>query len=204
MNREKREIKIGDEVFVRVFNKRPMHWNESGRMDHLMGKILKVTNRNNFGHIAVYDEVVKHSWWLTDYDVNLINEDQPAIEIYKKGNKIIATNCVTGKKAIAKCHPDDKFSFSKGVEIAVERLIGNSKDYYDASDGYKILMEAINICKENYPNLNYDMTLGVVIISKCLEHDNPCSLISKVMFHAIRMDLPETQTLLADYLNMNS
>ena len=44
------------------------------------------------------------------------------IVIYRNGNSVIAKDKATGKKAEAKCHPDDEFDFMTGVKLALERL----------------------------------------------------------------------------------
>mgnify|MGYP006916043099 CR=1 FL=1 len=44
------------------------------------------------------------------------------IVIYRDGNSVIAKDKVTGKKAVAKCHPDDEFDFMTGAKLALERL----------------------------------------------------------------------------------
>jgi hypothetical protein len=55
------ELKIGDYVRVKKFKKRPIGWNTKGKMDHLMGKICKVTSI--FGDIIrIYDKKYDYSW----------------------------------------------------------------------------------------------------------------------------------------------
>lgn len=44
------------------------------------------------------------------------------IVIYRDGNSVIAKDKETGKKAVAKCHPDDEFDFMVGAKLALERL----------------------------------------------------------------------------------
>lgn len=46
------------------------------------------------------------------------------ISIYREGRSIIAENVFTGEKAIARCHPDDKFEPRVGACIAFNRLVG--------------------------------------------------------------------------------
>ena len=38
---------------------------------------------------------------------------------------------ITGEKAIAKCHPKDKFNFKKGFEIVYDRLSDNPIEIRD-------------------------------------------------------------------------
>lgn len=44
------------------------------------------------------------------------------IVIYKKDRQVIALDKSTGKKAIARCNPEDKFDFNIGARLAFERL----------------------------------------------------------------------------------
>lgn len=44
------------------------------------------------------------------------------IVIYRKGNETIALDKRTGKKAVAKCCPDDTYNFDTGAELAFKRL----------------------------------------------------------------------------------
>ena len=46
------------------------------------------------------------------------------IVIYRKGDETIALDKTTGKKAVAKCHPDDEYDFNTGAKLAFERLTG--------------------------------------------------------------------------------
>lgn len=44
------------------------------------------------------------------------------IVIYKKDRQVVALDKSTGKKAIARCNPEDKFDFEFGARLAFERL----------------------------------------------------------------------------------
>lgn len=50
---------------------------------------------------------------------------ESCIVIYKKGAETIALDKSTGKKAVAKCSPDDTYDFYTGAELALSRLIGH-------------------------------------------------------------------------------
>lgn len=47
------------------------------------------------------------------------------IVIYRKGNETIALDKRTGKKAVAKCCPEDTYNFDTGAKLAFERLNEN-------------------------------------------------------------------------------
>lgn len=50
------------------------------------------------------------------------------IVIYRNGNKVIALDKSTGKKAEARCNPADDFDFHIGARIAFERLMGETEE----------------------------------------------------------------------------
>lgn len=60
------------------------------------------------------------------FSMNLMSvNNNETIVIYRKGNETIALDKSTGKKAVAKCSPQDKFDFYTGAKLALERLTGN-------------------------------------------------------------------------------
>ena len=116
------ELKVGDYVRVKKFNKRPIAWNSKGKMDHLMGKICKVTGISVLGDIIkIYDKKYDYSW---RFNKEVVEKVSNTIVIYTKGNQVIALDKATGEKAVAKCHPDDEFDFNIGAKLAFERLMG--------------------------------------------------------------------------------
>lgn len=141
------ELKIGDYVRVKKFKKRPIGWNSKGKMDHLMGKICKVTSI--FGDIIrIYDKKYDYSWSVHKEEVEKVSN---TIVIYMKGNQVIALDKATGKKAVAKCHPDDEFDFNIGAKLAFERLMGVSygisvKEMRDKL--YKYCIDFSKMCRD--------------------------------------------------------
>lgn len=65
-----------------------------------------------------------------------INE---TIVIYRKGNEVIALDKATGKKAIAKCSPEDTFDFNIGAKLAFDRLMNGNKESITVEDMRKKL-----------------------------------------------------------------
>lgn len=53
------------------------------------------------------------------------------IVIYQKGEEVIALDKLTGKKAVAKCSPEDEFNFLTGAKLAFARLIEHFKPLYN-------------------------------------------------------------------------
>lgn len=118
------ELKIGDYVRVKKFKKRPIGWNMKGKMDHLMGKICKVTSISGSGDIIrIYDKKYDYSWSVHKEEVEKVSN---TIVIYMIGNQVIAFDKATGENAVARCHPDDEFDFNIGAKLAFERLMGVS------------------------------------------------------------------------------
>lgn len=50
------------------------------------------------------------------------------VTIYAEDRKVIAVDKASGKTGVARCHPDDKFDFYLGAEIALERLKEQCKE----------------------------------------------------------------------------
>lgn len=91
------------------------------------------------------------------YDIGDLNcwtdamfEPVETIVIYREGNKVIALDKSTGKKAEARCCPDNEFDFEVGAKLAFERLmrpepkfkagdrvIGNSDKYNITGKGWR-------------------------------------------------------------------
>lgn len=62
-------------------------------------------------------------YWCGEEMLELV-EKKPneCIVIYRKDSDVIALDKRTGKKAVAKCSPDDEFDFNIGAKLAFERL----------------------------------------------------------------------------------
>ena len=54
-------------------------------------------------------------------------ENKEHIVIYRKANETIALDKTTGKKAVAKCSPEDTYDFYTGAKLAFDRLTGTEK-----------------------------------------------------------------------------
>lgn len=114
-------FKAGDKVRVKKFKERPSTWNSGGKMDHLMGKVVKI------GRVvsptkcvyAVHDSKNDYDWFFKEDDLEPVNE---TIVIYSKEREVIAVDKVTGDKAIARCSPADEYDFHVGAKLALERL----------------------------------------------------------------------------------
>lgn len=93
------------------------------------GNIIKITDVNKDN--VTYETIKGHGPVASDF-----NADSPfarhltkvkckdeSIVIYRKDNKVIALDKLTGKKGIARCCPEDTFNFETGAKLAFERLM---------------------------------------------------------------------------------
>ena len=147
------ELKVGDYVRVKKFKKRPKGWNSEGKMDHLMGKEVKIIAIDeSFNSIEIYDKKAHCNWCCDESDVEKTSK---TIVIYEKENQVIALDKVTGEKAIAKCQPDDEFDFYIGAKLAFERLRGGS---YEIS--VKEMRDKLYKYCTDFPKMCRDCDLG--------------------------------------------
>lgn len=92
---------------------------EVGAVTKITSQSHHITNRESIGY-RVEDSVF--TW-----DERALAPVNETIVIYRKGQEVIATNKITGKKAIAKCSPVDEFKFEVGAKLAFDRLISIEK-----------------------------------------------------------------------------
>ena len=71
--------------------------------------------------------------------------EHETIVIYRKDNEVIALDKRTGKKAIAKCSPEDTFDFNIGAKLAFDRLMNDNKESTIVEDMRKKLK---NYCSD--------------------------------------------------------
>ena len=123
-------FKAGDNVRVKKFKERPFYWNCEGKMDHLMGKVVKIERTVNSRYV-VRDSKNDCDWIFRDDDLEPLNE---TIVIYSKEREVIALDKATGDKAIARCNPSDEYDFHVGAKLAFERLIKEKSDKVQLSE----------------------------------------------------------------------
>ena len=61
-------------------------------------------------------------YWCYEETLELILNHEPII-IYQNGREVVAFDKESGKKAVAKCSPNDEFDFMTGAKLAFERLV---------------------------------------------------------------------------------
>lgn len=128
-------FKAGDKVRVKKFKERPFYWNWDGKMDHLMGKVVKIERTVNSRYV-VRDSKNDCDWIFRDDDLDPVNE---TIVIYSKDREVIAVDKTTGEKAIARCNPADEYDFRIGAKLAFERLMNGNKENITVEDMRKRL-----------------------------------------------------------------
>lgn len=131
-------FKAGDKVRVKKFKERPSYWNREGKMDHLMGKVVKIERLVSPTKCvyAVHDSKNDYDWFFREDDLEPVNE---TIVIYSKEREVIAVDKVTGDKAIARCSPADEYDFHVGAKLAFERLMNGNKENITVEDMRKRL-----------------------------------------------------------------
>jgi hypothetical protein len=144
-------FKAGDNVRVKKFKERPFYWNCEGKMDHLMGKVVKIERVASTvnGRYVVHDSKNDYDWRIEEDDLEPVNE---TIVIYRKDREVIAVDKVTGDKAIARCNPADEYDFQIGAKLAFDRLMNGNKENITAEDMRKRLVSycgsiSCNDCK---------------------------------------------------------
>lgn len=96
------------------------------------GNIIQITKLER-GR-AWYETVKGESKGYNNFDLNsfFANALEPikneTIVIYRNGDETVALDKTTGKKAVAKCHPDDEYDFYTGAMLAFERLVKAPKE----------------------------------------------------------------------------
>lgn len=131
-------FKAGDKVRVKKFKKRPSAWNGEGKMDHLMGRVVKIERVVSPTKCvyAVHDSKNDCDWFFREDDLEPVNE---TIVIYSKEREVIALDKATGNKAIARCNPADEYDFRIGAKLAFERLMNGNKENITVEDMRKRL-----------------------------------------------------------------
>lgn len=93
-----------------------------GAVDDIRIKVLEHDNKQFIGQkyqvCSAHFDLVKRKK----------EKSRKPIVIYNRGKEVIAVDKNTGKKAIARCCPEDTFDFETGAKIAFERLLSDPND----------------------------------------------------------------------------
>ena len=140
------KFKVGDRVKVRSWDSmEKTYGSENGYipvpctfcpgMRKYCGKIVTIKRVTSGGNYLIEED--KESWGFSNemLELGVFGETKNSpkkatstatsgnkVTVYREGRKIIAIDETSGKTGIARCHPDDKFDFFLGAEIALTRL----------------------------------------------------------------------------------
>ena len=119
------KFKAGDKVRILDGSKAEDYtgsWTNS--MGKFVGKVVTIERPATFkfscGRTAYFIEELIGCW--DEKYLEPVTESE-TIVIYRKGQEVIALDKRTGKKAVAKCSPEDEFDFKIGAELAFKRLM---------------------------------------------------------------------------------
>lgn len=134
------KFKVGDKVRILDGSKIKNYaggW--TTKMGRYVGDVYKVAN-------VVHDSIDSSMYEYELEGVNYVWDERglercgnETIVIYRKDNEVIALDKRTGKKAIAKCSPEDTFDFNIGAKLAFDRLMNGNKESITVEDMRKML-----------------------------------------------------------------
>ena len=137
------KFKVGDKV--RILDGSKIKNYAGGwitKMGRYVGEIHEVSNVIHLSSDSRYIlEGVNYVW----DERGLERCGNETIVIYRKDNEVIALDKRTGKKAIAKCIPEDTFDFNIGAKLAFDRLMNGNKESTTVEDMRKKLK---NYCSD--------------------------------------------------------
>lgn len=114
------KYKVGDKVRIRKDLKVGKKYGGcvfTEKMNNLVGETARITYV--YRHNRKYQVDSSHHFWADEMFEGKVNGN---IHIHTESNQVIAINEETGKKGVARCHPDDNFDFYTGAKIALARL----------------------------------------------------------------------------------
>lgn len=126
------KFKVGDRV--RCINDGDWGRNLSGKFGTIKVKHDKSSwgvefDKYIYGHSCEGKAKDGHGWNCEERMLELVEEktnpmkvNNECVVIYRKDREVIALDKLTGKKAVARCHPDDEFNFKFGATLAFDRL----------------------------------------------------------------------------------
>lgn len=128
----KAKFKVGDKVRIldgASIEKYTGGWIGGGMKEHV-GEVVTIRKAVPYGDDRI-------GYWLRE--INFVWDERglepekesknETIVIYRKDREVIALDKRTGKKAVAKCSPKDKFDFELGARLAFERLFNNDEKF---------------------------------------------------------------------------
>lgn len=122
------KFKVGDKVRILDGSKIKNYacgWVKS--MGWFVGKVETISGIEEFSN-GVVGYKLHNTLGFTFDERGLEPYQNETIVVYRKDNEVIALDKRTGKKAIAKCSPEDTFDFNIGAKLAFDRLMNGNKE----------------------------------------------------------------------------
>lgn len=113
-------------------------------MQDLVGKTVYITGVFKDGRCYRIHSSTKY-WTAKMFEDKSMGTDKRVI-IDSDGGEVTAIDLETGKRGVARCHPDDDFDFYTGAKLALERLKEAEKPYAWLKEGvrYYVPMPAVS------------------------------------------------------------
>lgn len=111
---------------------------------YFAGTVLTISHTSQLGYWT--EETGRDFTWTDEMFEDVLPE--VGISIYRDGRMTIAENIFTGERAVAKCHPDDDFSWKYGVGLAMSRLL--EMPYINGRECMDKLNEAVELITAVY------------------------------------------------------
>lgn len=135
------KFKVGDRVRIRqwadmekefgvnLINDIKCKFTFTPSMRDLCGRTATVIYVSKDGGVELdFDDKSCTMCWSYSTDmIEPIKTEQETIVIYRNGDTVTALDKRDGRKATAKCSPDDTFDFAVGARLAFDRLMGETK-----------------------------------------------------------------------------
>ena len=67
------DLKPGQKVKIKTFERRPNHWNSGGNMDCYMGKTVTVFSRSSDHSFRIEEDIGRWIWEYSDIDIEISN-----------------------------------------------------------------------------------------------------------------------------------
>ena len=125
------KFKVGDKVIILDGSKiKNYRGSFAEGMKHYIGETATISGVSEREPIGYYLKGYSYIW--DERGLELAKPE--TIVIYSKDNEVIALDKRTGKKAIARCNPEDTFDFNIGAKLAFERLMNGNKESITVED----------------------------------------------------------------------
>ena len=129
------KYKVGDKVKIRKDLKVGQMYGGcrfASLMQNVAGKIACIEVVSKGAECYRIDS--NHFLWTDEMFEGKVADN---IHIHTNGNQVIAINEETGKKGIARCHPDDEFNFYTSAKIALTRLEEADNPFWWLKEGVR-------------------------------------------------------------------